>query len=186
MKRSMCILMLCLVGMMSQAWGQHKALTSKETARIMALEYKNFQHVKTYLCSDMESVKAGDVVKVGLLFQIEEGWNIYDNDTLAHGYLPTQVQWIVPDGCHVVGVVWQTPVKLFENESKMGYFHYCFVVVTIRVEKAPATAFEVKTEYEWQMCDDRQCIHRKGSSSIPLKVGTSKRTGLYGMLKKWK
>lgn len=171
--------------MILQATGQHKPLTPKETAQIMAGDFKNFQQVKTYLCADMEAVRSGDVVKVGILFQIANGWNIYDNDTLAQGYLPTRVEWKVPDCCRVESVVWQAPVRLSENEGKMGYFHFCFVVVTIRVVEAPPADFEIRAEYEWQMCDEQHCIHRRGNSTIPIKVGASKKSKLHAILKKW-
>ncbi|MFR5657998.1 MAG: hypothetical protein ACLUDU_08370 [Butyricimonas faecihominis] len=32
--------------------------------------------------------------------------------------------------------------EAFEDMDKMGYFHGCFVVVTIRVEKLPEETFE--------------------------------------------
>ena len=76
-------------------------------------------------------------------------------------------------------------MKLSEGMDKMGYFHGCFVVVTIRVEKLPKTAFEVVADCEWQMCDDRQCIHKKGTATVRIANEGTKKTEFYGILKKW-
>lgn len=184
MKKWIYIVILCLSGMMSQAQ-EHEALNTKEVAKITRLDYSKHLHVKTYVCSNLESVKEGDVLKVGIYFSIDEGWNIYDNNPDAHGYLPTRVEWSVPEGCRIEKVEWQKPVKLFEGMDKMGYFRGCFVVVTIRVEKLPKVAFELVANCEWQMCDDRQCIQRKTKITKAIAVVGTKKTEFYGMLKKW-
>ena len=185
MKKWICLAVLCLMGVVLQAQ-EHVALNAKEVVKIMkSMNYTNHQHVRIYACSDLESVKEGDVVKVGIYFSIEEGWNIYDNNPEGHGYLPTRVEWNVPEGCKVEKVEWQKPVKLSEGMDKMGYFHGCFVVVTIRVEKLPKTAFEVVADCEWQMCDDRQCIHKKGTATVRIANEGTKKTEFYGILKKW-
>lgn len=182
--RRIFFVMLCLVATALQAQ-EHKALSKKEVAKVTRTDYTNYQHVKMYVCSNLESVKAGDVIKVGVYFSIDEGWNIYDNNPEAHGYLPTKIEWSVPDGCKVEKVEWQQPVQLFGDADKMGYFHGCFVVVTIRVERLPTTAFEIVGNCEWQMCDDRQCIQKRGKAAVRLKNEGTKKTGFYGMLKKW-
>ena len=180
MKKWIYIVILCLSGMMSQAQ-EHEALNTKEVAKITRLDYSKHLHVKTYVCSNLESVKEGDVLKVGIYFSIDEGWNIYDNNPDAHGYLPTRVEWSVPEGCRIEKVEWQKPVKLFEGMDKMGYFRGCFVVV----EKLPKVAFELVANCEWQMCDDRQCIQRKTKITKAIAVVGTKKTEFYGMLKKW-
>lgn len=177
--------MLCLVSIMLQAQ-EHEALSAKDVAKVMkSMNYTNYQHVRMYVCSDLESVKAGDVVKVGIYFHIDEGWNIYDNNPEGHGYLPTKVEWNVPAGCVIEKVEWQKPVKLSKDSDKMGYFHGCFVVVTIRIEKLPEKTFEITADCEWQMCDDRQCIHKRGVATMMIGNKGTKKTEFYGVLKKW-
>lgn len=176
--------MLSLATMALQAQ-EHKPLTKKEVANVTRLDYIRCQHVKMYICSDMESVQAGDVIKVGIYFEIDEGWNIYDNNPEAHGYFPTRIEWDMPEGCEIVKEEWQQPVRLSEDLEKMGYFKGCFVVVTIRIKKLPATTFEIAGNCEWQMCDERQCIQKRGKVAVRLKNKGTKKTEYYNMLKKW-
>ena len=184
MRKWIFLAVLCLTGMMVQAQ-RHEALSEKEVAQFSSLFYTNYQHVKMYICSNLESVKAGDVIKVGVYFRIDEGWNIYDNNPDADGYLPTKIEWRVPEGCKVEKVEWQKPVQLGENSCKMGYYQGCFVVVTIRVEKLLKSAFEIKAECEWQMCDELQCIQKRGTAVVKLKNEGTKKTKFYSILKKW-
>lgn len=185
MKKSIIYLMLlCLATMVSQAQ-KHEGLKTGEIAKITRVPYKNHQQLKMYICSNLESVKEGDVLKVGIYFDIKEGWNIYDNNLEGNGYIPTQVNWEVPEECHVEKVEWQKPIKLSKDADKLGYFHNCFVVATIRVEKLPTTAFEVVADCVWQMCDERQCIHKKGRATMKIANEGTKKTEFYGILKKW-
>ena len=55
MKKWIVLAVLCLTGMVVQAQ-QHEALTEKELARFSSLFYTNYQHVKMYICSNLESV----------------------------------------------------------------------------------------------------------------------------------
>lgn len=184
MRRYIFFMLLCLVVTVSQA-SFHKPLSKKEVMKVTRLDCTTYQHVKVYVCSNLESVKEGDVVKVGIYFSIDEGWNIYDNNPEAYGYLPTKIEWSVPEGCKIVREEWQQPVKLFEDMDKMGYFHGCFVVVCIRVECLSATVLEITGNCEWQMCDDRQCIQKRGKVSVRLKNKGTKKTEFYDLLKKW-
>lgn len=178
------VALLCLAGTAMQSQG-HKALSEKEVAKITADGGTNYQHVALYSCVDLSSVKEGDAVKVGVYFSIDDGWNIYDNNPDAHGYLPTKVDWRLPEGCELEKVEWQQPVRLFENMDKMGYFRGCFVVATIRVKELPGATLDIAANCEWQMCDELHCIQKKGRVTVNVNCGETKKTAFYKMLSKW-
>lgn len=90
MKKWICLAVLCLMGVVLQSTRTRgfECQGGDEDHEINEL-YQS--PAREDICLfQLESVKEGDVVKVGIYFSIEEGWNIYDNNPEGHGYLPTR------------------------------------------------------------------------------------------------
>lgn len=176
------ILGWCMLVMVAQA----QTLSGKEFREItMAVEGQNFRQVTLYAFTDYEQVQPGDEVKVGVLFRIFKGWNIYDNDKKSGSYLPTEVEWQLPEGCRVLKENWQTPVKLHADSDKLGYYDYCLVVATIRLGDRLEEHFKIGVQSSWQVCNEMTCVPGKGGISVDLKKGRKEKTAWNGMLKKW-
>lgn len=175
------IIVLCLLALTAQA----QTLSEKDFKKIVLTAHEqNYRQVTLYACTDYAQAAPGEEVKVGLLFRILKGWNIYTYEK-GSNYLPTEVKWKFPEGCRLVKTTWQKPVKLFEDMEKQGYFDYCFVVATIRLgERLPET-FRVEMEASWQVCDHLTCVPGEGNISVELKVGKKEKTEYAGILKKW-
>lgn len=183
MKRIVCYLIgLCCLALTAQA----QTLNEKEIRKIITTaEEQNFRQVTLYICSDCAQAQAGDEVKIGLLFRILKDWNIYDNRKGRGSYLPTEIEWQLPEGCTLVRETWQTPVKLSEDSDKQGYFGYCFVVVTIRIGDRLPENFRIGARASWQVCNSMTCVPGEGNIDISLKSGKKEKTEYTTLLKKW-
>lgn len=176
------ILGWCMLGMAAQA----QTLSEKEFREItLEVDGHNFRQVTLYAFTDYEQVQPGDEVKVGVLFRIVKGWNIYDNNKESGSYLPTEVEWQLPEGCRMLNEHWQKPVKLHADSDKLGYYDYCLLVATIRLGDSLSERFKVGVQAAWQVCNEMTCVPGKGSISVELKTGRKVKTGWNAVLKKW-
>lgn len=183
------VLILLLIGWTMAAYApilQRVGLSPEEARLIMREIPRSHPRVDVYVVTDLESVKPGGRVKVGVLFEIAEGWNIYDYTPGAGGYIPTTLEWKLPEGCVLEQLSWQQPEQLYPEVATQGYRKNCFVVATIRTDKTVRDNLSVLIEGQWQVCNDMHCLRQEDRMTVEVKVGKKRKRGsVYGVINKW-
>jgi len=68
-------------------------------------------HAKVSLIAENNSLQAGQITWVGVLFDLEKGWHIYWVNPGDSGERP-KIQWQLPPGFQAKEIRWPTPVRL--------------------------------------------------------------------------
>lgn len=151
------------------------ALSIKEVELIKryckAVESPN---VVTYLFSDLQKVRVGGKMKVGVLFEIKQGMNIYGPEK-ASDHLPTVLEWVLSNGLELERIAWQ-PVSSLPN-GKKGYMDFCFVMAELSVDseiEEPWSTVRLKTSF--QVCDERYCISGETENVLKVPFGKDKKS----------
>lgn len=140
------------------------------------------QDVKTYLFSDQKEIKKGERVKVGILFEIKPGMNIYGPEKSSSN-LPTVVEWKLPEGVTLERVVWQKTGAL--AGGKKGYVGYCFVMAEIKIDPDyQSTTVEISVATSFQACDENYCTPGETRNDLSVIIGKSKRSAVEKLFKK--
>src|SRR5690349_20203345 len=68
-------------------------------------------HAKVSLVAENNSLRAGQAVMLGVLFDLEKGWHIYWVNPGDSGE-PPKIQWQLPAGFQAKEIRWPTPMRL--------------------------------------------------------------------------
>ena len=131
---TMCILMALLVS---------PAVAQDET------------RVKARLVADTVAVESGSTVRLGVHFEIEDGWHIYWHNPGGAG-LATDVQFELPDGFVPGPLQWPLPIAFIQSEGIPGYGYEDSVVLAAEVTVPPDIVIsdlgKVRAEASWLAC----------------------------------
>lgn len=152
-----------------------EALSSKEIELVKRYcKSEGDDYVKMYLFSDLEEVAKGGKIKVGILFEIADGMNIYGPEKSAVNY-PTSIELKLPQGVKLEHIDWQMPVEV--RDGKKGYMEYCIAVANLVVDANIAIKnVEVQTEVSFQVCDELYCRQGEIKNGLSFSIGKDKKT----------
>jgi len=128
--------------------------------------------VAAELIAEHASVQPGGQTRVGVQFEIEEGWHIYAEEPGDAG-LPTTIQWTAPRGVLVGPLVWPRPEQ-FVDPGDIKTSGYSGVVTASSGVQLPASQFEgeailLGAHVKWLACQEI-CIPGSADLSLTLPV----------------
>jgi DsbC/DsbD-like thiol-disulfide interchange protein len=121
---------------------------------VMALE-EDEPKVRARLVTDSAEIEPGSTFRVGVRFEIEDGWHIYWRYPGGAG-LATAVEFELPEGFTAGPLLWPLPIAFDQGEGIPGYGYEDSVVLAAEVE-APAefnrsAPRSVSAEVSWLAC----------------------------------
>lgn len=173
MKRIIIVLVgvLCILSVVRTTAQIHvQALSPKEIEQVKR-NYKaeGEQNVKIYLFSNLIEVEKGETIKVGVMFEIKPGMNIYGPGNSSSN-LPTVIRWNLPKGMVLGKIAWQKAGNL--ADGKNGYMGYCCVIAELTIGTGiKEHELEIGVETTFQVCDELYCIPGDIEGSLVLSVG---------------
>src|SRR5208337_2596171 len=121
---------------------------------IQAQIYKGKELVKASLISDVNAIQPGQAFRVGILYKIEPGWDIYWRYSGDSG-IPTKIEWQLPAGVKVGDLQWPLPMREKEP-GDLEVFDYTSEVLLFAEIVAPATLspgpISIQAKTDWLVC----------------------------------
>ena len=175
-------IMSTLFSMVAVAQEHTRALSSKEIEQVKR-HYKanGEQNVKTYLFSDLKRVPKGGKIKIGVLFEIKPGMNIYGPEKSSEN-LPTTLEWNLPEGFKLGRVLWQKVTSL--AGGKNGYVGFCFVLAELQVTPDfSVSEAKILLKTSFQACDEMYCTPGEITNSLIFLVGKKENSNVEKIFK---
>ena len=111
--------------------------------------------VKAWLVADTASVEPGSTFRLGVHFEIEDGWHIYWRNPGGAG-LATAIDFELPDGFVAGPLQWPLPIAFIQSEGIPGYGYEGSVVlaaeVTVPADFDRSRPGRVLVEASWLAC----------------------------------
>ena len=131
------------------------------------------QLVRAELIAEHASIQPGGTTRIGVHFELEEGWHIYA-DPPGDAGLPTKIDWTVPNGLSVGPLQWP-PAQELEDPGDIRTFGYTGTVVLYSTLSYQAwrDAYQsilVKATVKWLACK-ALCV--PGSAELGLSLPVS-------------
>ena len=157
-----------------EAMAQPKPSDQKRGAFAVPTE----QHVKAELVTEHASIQPNGSTRVGVLFELENGWHIYAKDPGDAG-LPTTVVWKAPSAVSFGPLAWP-PAKQFLDPGDIKTFGYSSSVllsgrITYEPLLNPNNAYEdlpIRAHVEWLACKEI-CVPGFADLQLMLPVSTN-------------
>ena len=111
--------------------------------------------VRARLVADTAVVEPGSTFRLGVHFEIEDGWHIYWRNPGGAG-LATAIEFDLPAGCVASPLQWPLPITFVQSEGIPGYGYEGSVVLAAEVS-VPADIDRsqpgmVRAEVSWLAC----------------------------------
>jgi DsbC/DsbD-like thiol-disulfide interchange protein len=126
-------------------------------------------HAKVSLVAENNSLRAGQTVMLGVLFDLEKGWHIYWVNPGDSGE-PPKIQWQLPAGFQAKEIRWPTPVRLGTGRVvDYGYEGRVLLPVPIQVpaDYKAAKPVAVSADIRYLICRE-VCIPAKAQASLAI------------------
>ena len=132
------------------------------------------QPVRVELISEHASIQPGGATRVGVYFEIEEGWHIYAEHPGEEG-LPTTVAWSGPAGTTFGPLSWPDAYAFLDGGAHT--YGYSGVVVlrstmSYHALRDAAEKLDVRARVSWLACK-ALCVPGKANLSLALPVTTA-------------
>ena len=131
------------------------------------------QRVKAKLITEHNSIQPGGKTRVGVFFEMEQGWHIYAKDPGDAG-LPTKVTWKAPPAVSFGPLIWP-PAERFLDSGNIKTFGYRNSVllsshITYKPLLNPNNEYEnlpIWAHVEWLACKE---ICLPGSADLEMSL----------------
>ncbi len=128
------------------------------------------QPVKAHAIAEFTSIQPGGNMRIGVHFEIKEGWHIYARDPGDAG-LPTQVEWAARPGVSFGFLIWP-PAENFQDPGEIitqGYTGSAVLMtpIVLSASAAPGSTLALKAHVEWLACRD---ICLPGAADVALRL----------------
>ena len=163
--------LLAIVGLAVSVWAAGEKPSAQQPAGFPALEGPSA--VSAELIAEHASIQPGGSTRIGVHFDLEEGWHIYAKESGDAG-LPTQITWTVPSGVTAGPLEWP-PHQEFVDPCDIRTFGYSgAVVLSSRLSLNPdsaLTAIPVHASVKWLACKEL-CVPGSAELDLSLPVST--------------
>lgn len=133
-------------------------------------------HSSVKLVSEHDALVPGETAMLGLLFEMEEGWHIYQPSQNDTGLEPMP-EWSADAGLRVGAIVWPAGHRFTQPGEILdhGYEGTVLLMVPVEVPESVAVGSEltVRANVEWLACDAAQCVPGQAEVSMTLPVRAS-------------
>jgi len=120
------------------------------------------------------SVQPGGSTRIGILFEIEDGWHIYWKDPGDAG-VATKVEWSGPAGVSISTLDWPAPQEFVDagNIHTFGYTESVALsnVLAMTPEASGLTAVPLQAKVRWVACE-HICLPGSTTRDLSLPVST--------------
>jgi thiol:disulfide interchange protein DsbD len=139
--------------------------------KVSALEFAEPEEepVTATLITEHASIQPGGSTRIGVLFEIEDGWHIYAQDPGEAG-LPTKVEWTTPQGVVAGDLMWPTHHEFLDpgDIHTLGYEKSVLLTSGLEVQEGYAQAqIPIHANVTWLACKDI-CIPGKTTLELVL------------------
>lgn len=130
------------------------------------------QPVTAELITEHASVQPGGQTRIGVHFELEEGWHIYAQEPGDAG-LPTSITWSGPAGVSFAALEWPKPQE-FNDPGDIHTFGYSGAVtlsslLKLAASASPGTGLALRAKVKWLACHDI-CIPGAAELELALPV----------------
>ena len=130
------------------------------------------QPVTAELITEHASVRPGGRTRIGVHFELEDGWHIYAQDSGDAG-LPTSITWSGPAGVSFGALEWHAP-QAFHDPGNINTFGYSGAVtlaspLTLTKTIPAGASLPIHAKVKWLACHDI-CIPGAASLELTLPV----------------
>lgn len=132
-------------------------------------------HVSSVVVADTTAIESGKPFRLGVLFTMEDEWHIYWH-TPGDAGLPTEIEWVLPEGFSAGPLQWPTPEDFNDSGIKAkGYGHEVLLFATITPpENVSAGEVVLSANASWLVCKaDGSCIPGDAELTLALPVGVA-------------
>ena len=144
------------------------------------------QPVQAELIAEHDSIRPGGATRLGVHFELEEGWHIYAQEPGDAG-LPTTISWSVPEPLarfvSFGALQWPAPQEFFDpgDIRTFGYSGAVVLSTTLRftmpgLAGQPVTELPLHAKVQWLACKEI-CI--PGSAALELTLPVSSNTPVF-------
>jgi thiol:disulfide interchange protein DsbD len=160
--------LLCAFAGGSGAWASGEKPVGERLKGFAAPEARP---VKAELIAEHASLQPGGKTRVGVSFDIEEGWHIYAKEPGDAG-LPTKIAWSGPRGATFGPLVWPNPQAFIDpgDIKTFGYTGAVLLSSSLSLRSTVKAAVLVKAKAEWLACKE-VCV--PGSTELELTLPVS-------------
>ena len=129
------------------------------------------QPVTAELIVEHASIQPGGKTRIGVHFEIENGWHIYAKDPGEAG-LPTKITWSAPAGVSFGELMWPTPERFLDpgDIHTSGYTGAVVLSSDLSVGAVNEQTLPIRANVKWLACKD-VCI--PGSADLELTLPVS-------------
>ena len=162
---------LVIAGLAMSAWAAGEKPAARQPAAFPAPEGPSA--VSAELIAEHASVQPGGSTRIGVHFDLDEGWHIYAKESGDAG-LPTKIEWSVPSGVAVGPLEWPAHQE-FVDPGDIRTFGYAGAVVlasplSLKLSKKPPAAIPIHAKVKWLACKEL-CV--PGSAELDLSLPVS-------------
>ncbi len=115
--------------------------------------HEDVPRVVAHLLVESETIEAGEAFRVGILFEVADGWHVYWRNP-GDSALPTRIIWQVDDA-HVDEIRWPAPEVFQEigtGFTTFGYEHQVLLSQRIAVNKRLDGPVEIAADVRFLVC----------------------------------
>ena len=132
------------------------------------------QPVKAELITEHASIQPGGQTRIGVHFDIEEGWHIYAKDPGDAG-LPTTIAWFGPAGVTFGPLWWPTPEQFMDagDIHTSGYTGVLVLYSPLKIaSRVSADSIPIAATVKWLACK-QICVPGSTELHITLPVSAT-------------
>src|ERR1700730_9480370 len=137
-----------------------------------AQQYNGKELVQPSLISDVRAIQPGQKFRVGVLYRIERGCDIYWKYSGDSG-LRTKIEWQIPEGFKVSNLYWPLPMR-DKEPGDLEVFDYTSEVLLFAEIEAPSTLppqpISIQAKSDWLVCQSL-CVPGRAQLSLNLMTG---------------
>lgn len=142
-------------------------------------------HIEVSLVSDVDTVKPGNKITLGLHLNPDEDWHVYWRNPGDSG-MPPQITWELPAGVHANEIEWPFPHKIpVEHLVNYGYHDAVILPVTLSIPGDYGNdKIAINGRASWLVCQET-CIPGSADLQLSLPVGERKSAGEEAQISKF-
>ncbi len=136
--------------------------------------------------SDHRSIESGQDFKVGLLFEIPEGWHMYWKNPGDAGLAP-RLSFSANTSFDAGEILWPVPEEFSQGPGLKGYGyeHELLLLASFKAEQGSKKEFKLEIKASVLKCSARLCVPERLSRSISIPFGPPILSDDEALLERW-
>jgi len=136
------------------------------------------RHAEVTLISRDTAVRPGQPARLGVLFNVSEGWHIYWNGFTTTG-IPPSVKWTLPTGAKAGELEFPVPTRHVDPGGILDHIYEGRVLLPVSVDipptAKPGDKLTFRARVDYLVCKD-VCVGEKAEVSLTLPVAAPDHT----------